>query len=148
MFRFFNNKLVHKCFWQTTGCIRQQSTHIRTAHAIRGPIVKMAQNPEDLVKMWEGAWMKRDGSGLSALFHKNADFVNVVGLWWENKNSIEKAHVYGLTHFFRNSVITAAKTKVKYLNRSDGDKSSSGGAVGEVATVHIQWTLEGNMILS
>ena len=103
----------------------------------------MPQAPEELVTLFAAAWMDRDGKALSELFHQDADFVNVVGLWWQSKRAIAKARDYGLKSLFKESVITAEQTKVKYLSGSSGKGSS--GAVGEVATVHVQWRLEGQI---
>eukprot|EP00656_Telonema_subtile_P022243 TRINITY_DN23347_c0_g1_i1.p1 TRINITY_DN23347_c0_g1~~TRINITY_DN23347_c0_g1_i1.p1 ORF type:complete len:133 (-),score=34.96 TRINITY_DN23347_c0_g1_i1:177-575(-) len=77
--------------------------------------------------------MRRDAGSLAALFQEDADFVNVVGLWWSKRRDIQKAHAYGLRTFFRDSSLTAEKVKVKYL----GD--------GTVATVHVSWLLQGQL---
>ncbi|MBD3678980.1 MAG: SgcJ/EcaC family oxidoreductase [Rhodobacteraceae bacterium] len=61
------------------------------------------------------AWAARDAGALAALFAEDADFVNVVGLWWHDRAAIEKAHAYGLSTFFRNSVLKPGRVKLRML---------------------------------
>lgn len=37
---------------------------------------------------------------LAALFTEDADFVNVVGLWWTTREQIRDNHAYGFRHMF------------------------------------------------
>lgn len=71
--------------------------------------------PQDLPHAFARAWMDRDASALAALFSEDADFVNVVGLWWENASDIRKAHHYGLTTFFRDSRLTVGRVKLRLI---------------------------------
>jgi uncharacterized protein (TIGR02246 family) len=59
--------------------------------------------------------MARDAAALASLFVEDADFVNVTGLWWHNRQAIEKAHHYGLTTFFRDSTLTAGRVHIRDL---------------------------------
>ncbi len=61
------------------------------------------------------AWMARDGAALAALFAEDADFVNVVGIWWEDRKAIEKAHQYALDSFFGDSRLSLARVKQRVL---------------------------------
>nr|WP_172300014.1 SgcJ/EcaC family oxidoreductase [Pseudoruegeria sp. HB172150] len=76
------------------------------------------------------AWMARDAEALAALFAEDADFVNVVGIWWQDRAAIERAHDYALTSFFAQTTLTPGKVKVRYL----GD---------DVAVVHCRFVLTG-----
>ena len=69
---------------------------------------------------------------MAGLFAEDADFVNVVGLWWHNRDDIERAHNYGLRNFFRNSIISARRVKVRRI----GD---------DVAVIHVRWKLVGQI---
>jgi uncharacterized protein (TIGR02246 family) len=75
----------------------------------------MHHHPEDIPKGFVSAWNKRDARELADLFTEDAEFVNVVGLWWHNRQSIYKAHDYGLKVIFNDSHLRLLKTKVKYL---------------------------------
>ena len=44
--------------------------------------------PEDFPTAFRDAWMARDGHAIGALFEDDADFVNVVGIWWEDRTAI------------------------------------------------------------
>jgi len=74
--------------------------------------------------------MARDASALAALFAADADFVNVVGIWWQDRAAIERAHGYALASFFARSVLTPGKIKVRSLGR-------------DVAVVHCRFVLTG-----
>ncbi|HRV51818.1 MAG: hypothetical protein M9940_00295 [Bacteroidetes bacterium] len=55
-----------------------------------------AQSPEDIPQMFVENWNKRRPDLMAEVFEEDADFINVVGLWWNNRADILKAHDYGL----------------------------------------------------
>lgn len=61
------------------------------------------------------AWMARDAAALAALFAPDADFVNVVGLWWHDRAAIEAAHAYGLRTIFPDSTLRVGRVKTRTL---------------------------------
>ncbi|MDR9417593.1 YybH family protein [Gracilimonas sp.] len=77
---------------------------------------KKAMEPEEIPALFVEAWMKRDAAMLASLFTKDAEFINVVGLWWHNREDIQEAHAYGFENIFGNSDLILRQTKVKYLN--------------------------------
>jgi uncharacterized protein (TIGR02246 family) len=91
-----------------------------------------AETPEDIPRLFVAAWMARDAQALAALFVEDADFVNVVGLWWHNRADIQRAHHYGLTTFFKDSQISARGVKVRRVSDT-------------VAIVHTRWRLTGQI---
>ncbi len=60
--------------------------------------------------------MQRNADMLASLFVEDAEFVNVVGLWWHNRDDIRKAHAYGFEKIFGDSDLALGKTLVKYLS--------------------------------
>ncbi len=89
----------------------------------------LPQSPEDIPAAFAAAWMARDAAALAGLMAEDADFVNVVGIWWQDRAATEKAHHYGLTTFFRDSTLRFGRVKVRRL--------------GEVAVVHGRARLSG-----
>lgn len=89
-------------------------------------------NPADVASAFAAAWMERDADALAALFTEDADFVNVVGIWWEDRAAIRKAHHYGLTTFFRTSRLSVGRTKVRRIGE-------------DVAIVHARMILTGQL---
>ena len=79
---------------------------------------KKAKEPEEIPALFVEAWMKRDADMLASLFAEDAEFVNVVGLWWHNREDIRKAHAYGFDKIFSNSDLALRKTTVKYLGEN------------------------------
>lgn len=71
--------------------------------------------PEAIPQVFTEAWNNRDARKLASLFDEDAEFINVVGLWWHNRVDIEKAHAYGLNTIFNQSTLTLIRAKVKYL---------------------------------
>ena len=71
--------------------------------------------PEEMPRAFAAAWMARDAGALAALFAEDADFVNVVGIWWEDRAAIQTAHHYGLTTFFRDSRLNVGRVKLRPL---------------------------------
>jgi len=92
--------------------------------------VPMPQTPEDIPRLFAEAWNTRDAAALATLFAVDADFVNVVGLWWHNRADIERAHHYGLSTFFAQSHIAARRVKVRPVG-------------ADVAIIHTRWKLTG-----
>ena len=92
----------------------------------------MLEAPERMPGAFAEAWMARDAGALAALFAPDADFVNVTGIWWEDRAAIEAAHRYGLTTFFRASTLTPGRVKLRRI----GD---------EAAVVHARMRLTGQI---
>ncbi len=61
--------------------------------------------PADFPRAFADAWHSRDGHRIGALFTKDADFVNVTGLWWRNRADIAQAHDYALKSFFAQTTL-------------------------------------------
>ena len=89
-----------------------------------------AAQPEDIPKRFKEAWMKRDADMLASLFTEDAEFVNVVGLWWHNREDIRQAHAYGFEKIFGDSGLAIREIKVKELS-------------GDIAVVHARMRLKG-----
>ncbi len=79
------------------------------------------------------AWNRRDAAGIADLFDDDADFVNVVGIWWRNKGDIREAHDYGLKVIFKDSVLMAGKITRKDLGT-------------DVAIIHARMHLKGQTV--
>ena len=86
--------------------------------------------PERIPEVWAAAWNRRDPETLASLFDEEAEFVNVVGLWWHDRASILKAHRYGLEVLFNESTLTLGRVTVKRLR-------------DDVAVVHARMRLTG-----
>ena len=88
------------------------------------------EKPEDLPAKWVEGWNKRDAITLANLFTEDAEFVNVVGLWWHTRYDIWKAHDYGLRVIFNESRLEIRKLTVKEVTST-------------VAVVHARMKLSG-----
>ena len=88
--------------------------------------------PEDFPAAFRDAWMARDGDAIGALFVPEADFVNVVGIWWEDRAAIARAHGYALGSFFSRSRLTVGRVKVRALG-------------ADHAVVHARFRLTGQL---
>lgn len=91
---------------------------------------RMVSLPEDIPLFFSEAWNNSDADGIASLFQEDAEFVNVVGLWWHNRKHIRKAHDYGLKTIFNQSTLEVRRVKVKML----GDT---------IAVVHARMRLSG-----
>lgn len=86
--------------------------------------------PLDVLTLWDRAWADRDADSLASLFAADAEFVNVVGLWWHNRESIRQAHAYGFDVIFGASTFEFIAHRVRSVGQ-DG------------AVVHGKWKLTG-----
>ena len=88
--------------------------------------------PDDFPMAFAAAWMARDGNAIGQLFVPDADFVNVVGIWWEDSSAIAKAHSYALNSFFSKSRLAAGRIKTRMLGE-------------DFAVVHARFRLMGQL---
>ncbi|NBC17277.1 MAG: SgcJ/EcaC family oxidoreductase [Bacteroidetes bacterium] len=86
--------------------------------------------PERIPEVFVEAWNERDAHRLASVFDEDAEFVNVTGLWWHDREAIERAHAYGLAHIFDRSTLELVQTRVKRLTDN-------------VAVVHARMRLTG-----
>ncbi|MEO1051439.1 MAG: SgcJ/EcaC family oxidoreductase [Bacteroidota bacterium] len=69
------------------------------------------KSPEEIPETFAKAWNDRDSYAIANLFTEKAEFVNVVGLWWHDRESIWKAHDYGLKTIFSESKMEIRQIK-------------------------------------
>ena len=101
--------------------------------------------PEDFPEAFTAAWMARDAGALAGLFAEDADFVNVVGIWWRDRAAIRKAHHYALRSFFAETVLTPGRVRVRRLGeghavvhtrfRLRGQRTPDGRPAGDRQTI-------------
>ncbi len=89
-----------------------------------------ANKPEEIPALFIRYWNERRADGIASLFPEEAEFVNVVGLWWHTREDIRKAHDYGLRVIFNNSTLSLIRSSIKYLSN-------------DIAVVHAKMKLEG-----
>lgn len=90
-------------------------------------------SPEDVPASFARAWNARDPDALALLFDEDAEFVNVTGVCWHDRESIRKAHAGGQERTFNTSTLVADATKVKRLSP-------------DIAVVHARMTLSGRAL--
>lgn len=86
--------------------------------------------PEHVAAAFADAWNRHDMDEFASLFASDANFVNVVGVWWKNRSEIEAAHRAAHDTMFRDS-------------RLEGDVSSVVELAQGLASIHYSWTLTG-----
>ncbi|WP_052295526.1 SgcJ/EcaC family oxidoreductase [Paenarthrobacter aurescens] len=92
----------------------------------------MKPSPRDVADGFARAWNVADPVALAELFVEDADFVNVVGMWWNNRRQIMFNHDYGFRHMFPDTEMVLEKVKVRELGT-------------EVAVVHARWSMTGQI---
>lgn len=73
------------------------------------------QSPKSIITGFQQAWNAHDADALARLFVEDADFVNVTGLWWTNKQRIRKAHAFGFANIFGDSTLSVGRTEIRML---------------------------------
>jgi uncharacterized protein (TIGR02246 family) len=86
--------------------------------------------PEDVAAAFADAWNRHDMDDFAALFSEDANFVNVVGMWWKDRAEIEAAHRATHKTMFRDSRLEGVAASVVELSPG-------------LASVHYRWTLTG-----
>jgi uncharacterized protein (TIGR02246 family) len=72
-------------------------------------------SPADIPLQFARAWNDRDADALASLFDEDAEFVNVSGLRWHDRESIRKAYASRLKGVLSKSTLAVGETKVKLL---------------------------------
>ena len=85
---------------------------------------------EAVARAFFDAWNAGDADAIAALFLDDADFVNVVGLWWRSARQIRKAHDYGFRRIFSGATCRITDLKVRALS-------------ADIHVVHTVSTLQG-----
>ena len=89
--------------------------------------------PESMPHAFASAWNARDADALADLFEADAEFVNVVGLWWHTREAIRAAHAYGLEVIFPDSTLRVVRTRQKSLAPNIELVHAVFGLVGQTA---------------
>ena len=76
-------------------------------------------------------WNHHDMKAFAELFTNDADFVNVIGLWWKGRAEIQKEHEAIHATRMKNSYLTDLKTTVRFLQP-------------DIAIAHMRWELTGD----
>jgi uncharacterized protein (TIGR02246 family) len=67
-----------------------------------------------MVNAFADAWNRHDMEAFFQLFATDAEFVNVVGLWWKGRDEIRQAHEATHATMFKNSCLTILETSVRF----------------------------------
>lgn len=86
--------------------------------------------PLDIASAFTRAWNTHDAKAIGKLFADDADFVNVVGLWWTSRRSIRRALARGFEGWFAGSTFTVEKLSQRLLGP-------------DAAVVIARWRIEG-----
>jgi uncharacterized protein (TIGR02246 family) len=66
-----------------------------------------------VVNSFAQTWNKHDMDAFAKLFSEDAEFVNVVGLWWRGREEIKNAHEYTHSNMFKTSILKIVETSVR-----------------------------------
>lgn len=76
------------------------------------------------------SWNRHDMKAFAELFAEDADFVNVIGMWWHGRAEIQKQHEAIHAARMKASHLAATRTEVSFLRP-------------DVAVMHVRWELTG-----
>lgn len=89
------------------------------------------QPVEQVVRAFGEAWNRHDMDAFAALFAEQAEFVNVVGLWWKGREEIKRAHIATHATLFKDSQLAIAEVAVRFVKP-------------DVAIARARWQLTGH----
>ena len=85
-----------------------------------------------VVTSFAECWNRHDINAFAELFAQDAEFVNVVGLWWKGRPEIKAAHEFTHQTLFKNSRLTIAEVFVRL-------------PTPQIAIARCHWKLEGHV---
>lgn len=77
-------------------------------------------------------WNRHDMTAFAELFASDAEFVNVVGLWWKGRDEIRKAHEVTHATIFKNSHLSISDVSIRFPAET-------------IAIARCRWVLEGHV---
>jgi len=77
--------------------------------------LSLPATPDAFPQAFAAAWHSRDGAAIGTLFAEDAEFVNVVGLWWHDRARIAAAHDYALKSFFAETTLKIGTIRQRAL---------------------------------
>jgi uncharacterized protein (TIGR02246 family) len=69
---------------------------------------------ESVVHAFSECWKRHDMEAFAELFAADAEFVNVVGMWWKGRAEIKAAHEFTHATMFKSSRLTILETSVRF----------------------------------
>lgn len=84
------------------------------------------------VQAFAECWNLHDMKAFADLFAPDAEFVNVVGLWWKGRDEIKKAHEFSHATMFKNSHLTISDVSIRFPAEA-------------IAIARCRWALEGHV---
>lgn len=85
-----------------------------------------------VVEAFAECWNRHDMNAFADLFAPDAEFVNVVGLWWKGRAEIKAAHEFTHTTLFKNSRLTLAEVSTRF-------------PTPQIAIARCRWNLVGHV---
>ncbi len=85
-----------------------------------------------VVETFAECWNRHDIDAFAELFSEDAEFVNVVGLWWKGRAEIKAAHEFTHQTLFKKSRLTIAEVFTRF-------------PAPQVAITRCLWKLEGHV---
>jgi uncharacterized protein (TIGR02246 family) len=85
----------------------------------------------EVVNGFATAWNHHDANALANLYMTDADFVNVIGLWWHGREEIRTQHQRLHEGRMKNTTLTSETPVVRMLSPT-------------VAIAHVKWELHGD----
>ena len=67
-----------------------------------------------IVHAFAEAWNRHDMNAFAELFAEDAEFVNVVGLWWKGRAEIKSAHELTHQSMFKNSRLSIQDVAIRF----------------------------------
>src|SRR5574340_329775 len=85
-----------------------------------------------VVHAFAECWNRHGMNAFAELFAPDAEFVNVVGLWWKGREEIKKAHEFTHATMFKNSQLNISGVSIRF-------------PVASIAVARSRWVLEGHV---
>jgi uncharacterized protein (TIGR02246 family) len=85
-----------------------------------------------VIDTFADCWNRHDMAAFAALFAADAEFVNVVGMWWRGRAEIQAAHEFTHSNLFKDSRLSVLETRVRL-------------PAEDVALARARWRLEAHV---
>jgi uncharacterized protein (TIGR02246 family) len=73
------------------------------------------QSVRQVAAAYEGAWNRHDMNAMAVLFTEDAEWVNIVGMWWRGLREVKRGHQWVHEALFKNTPIHMDSCSVRLV---------------------------------
>jgi uncharacterized protein (TIGR02246 family) len=96
-------------------CLLFVGSMMAMTNTIAGDSASNEQTVRQVATAYEDAWNKHDMDAMASLFTEDAEWVNIVGMWWRGLSEVKRGHQWVHEALFKNTPIHIDSCSVRLV---------------------------------